>query len=165
MMNIALLLLGLGMLYVCWNVSMTSWGRLSELGIVHKKSSTTYFDSILIAGLIGVAISRISWMLINLPVYADVPWGFLPYSRSASETVWFTLFPWRLFRFTEGIVSPVLWIAMGLIVVFSIFIPTINLARKLRLEKRGIMRTFLVKNTIFAVLTIGYFALLTYFVW
>jgi hypothetical protein len=149
---------------VCWSVSTSSWSRLSELGIEHTKSSTTYFDSILTSSIVGTIIARISWMLLNLSVYQEVPWGILPYSRSATEFIWFTVFPWRLFRITEGIFYPALWIIMGIIVIFSVFFPTVQLARKLRLEKRGIMRSFVLKNAACAIIVAGYFALLTYFV-
>lgn len=165
MINIALTLLGFLIVYLCWAVSVSSWSRLTELGIEHRKSSTTYFDSILSSAFFGTLVSRIVWMFMNMQLYQDVPWGILPYSRSASEFVWFTVFPWRFLRLTEGLYFPILWVVMGLLIVSAIFVPTIKIARKLKLEKRGIMRSFILKNGASALLVLVYFAVLTYFAW
>lgn len=163
MITLALAFGGFILLYICWAVSISSWSRLTELGIEHKKSSSTYFDSVMLSGFFGLLVSRIVWMFTQMSIYQDVPWGILPYSRSASEFVWFTVFPWRFFRVTEGIHFPVLWIIMGILTIFTVFIPTISLARRLRLEKRGIMRAFIIKNAFCSAVALLYFALLTNF--
>jgi hypothetical protein len=104
-------------------------------------------------------------MITHISFYQEVPWGLLPYSRSAAEFVWFTVFPWRFFRLTEGITYPVLWIVMGLVTIAIVFLPTITIARRLRLEKRGIMRAFVLRTVFCILITALYFMLLTYFAW
>ncbi|MFZ6022736.1 MAG: hypothetical protein ACOYT9_04720 [Patescibacteria group bacterium] len=163
LLTVALICIGFVVLYTVWRVFISTWGRLSELGITHRNSSVTYFDKILYSGLFGLLISRIVWMVMNRAVYADVPWGILPYSRSATEFIWFTLFPWRFFRITEGIMLPLLWGLMCAGIVWLISIPTFRLVRTLKIEKRGVMRAFLLRIVAGTLLMIGYFAVLIYF--
>lgn len=163
LLPVALISIGFAVLYMVWRIFISIWGRLSELGITHRNSSVTYFDKIFYSGLFGLLISRIAWMVMNRAVYADVPWGILPYSRSATEFIWFTLFPWRFFRITEGIILPLLWGLMCTGIVWLISIPTFRLVRTLKIEKRGVMRAFLLRILAATLLTIGYFAVLIYF--
>lgn len=154
---------GLFLVYICWRTTLVIWRRLEELGIKHQRTSTTYFDNILRGAIVGAVFARIVWMFINRAVYADVPWGVLPYSRSATEFIWFTVFPWRFFRLTEGMMFPIMWGIMGILIILSVFIPTAQLARTLKLEKRGIMRSFVLRAVACAVLTAIYFGTLIYF--
>lgn len=154
---------GFIVLYLVWRVFISTWGRLAELGITHSYSSVTFFDKIFNSGMYGLLLSRIVWMVMNRSVYADVPWGLLPYSRSATEFIWFTLFPWRFFRLTEGVLLPLLWAIMGVGIIWFIFVPTFSLVRRLKIEKRGVMRAFLVRILVSGLLTVGYFASLIYF--
>lgn len=159
----AFVVAGFILIYACWRVSIVTWGRLNELGISHNRSSTTYFDNILNSGLVALLFSRLTWMLLNVQVYADVPWGILPYSRSASGITWFTLFPWRFLRIQEGVLLPLFWGIMAFGVISTIFVPTIKLAMRLRLEKRGVMRSFVIKAVLSIVAILGYFGTLIYY--
>lgn len=154
---------GVVLFYGCWRISVVNWARLSELGIVHSKSSTTYFDNIFSSSIIALIFSRLTWMLMNVRLYAEVPWGLLAYNRSASGLEWFSVFPWRVLKLTEGIYFPLFWGIMALGVIFGIFVPTIRLARRLKLEKRGIMRTFILRSLGGILMTLVYFGLLGYY--
>lgn len=154
----AVLLIGVAIFYVGWHLSLTSWSRLRELGIEHERNSTTYFDTILWSLLLGLIVARIAWMGLHAGLYAEVPWGIFPYVKTVNAVDWFTFFPWRIFKLTEGISYPVLWSISGILSAMFIFIPTMSLARKLKLEKRGIMRGFLIKSIVGFVLTIAYFS-------
>lgn len=155
--------LGAVLAYACWQVLFSIWSRLQELGIENTKSSSNYFDNLLYGLLSGLAVARLVWMFFNRALYIDVPFGLLPYNRSATETVWFAVFPWRIFRVDEGVYFPVLWGIMGVYLIWTLFLPTIRLIRRLKLEKRGIMRAFLVKVLLCGLLAGGYFALIIYF--
>lgn len=156
-------IVGVVLFYLGWYVSITNWSRLTELGIEHSKSSTTYFDGIFTNSVVSLIAARIVWMLLHVSIYQDVPWGLLPYTRSTADFNWFALFPWRVFRITEGVFLPIFWVLLGVLIVFGIFAPSITMARRLRLEKRGIMRSFIVKYIVCIVTTLVYFGVLGYF--
>lgn len=158
-----LLIVGLMLFYSGWVVTLTSWDRLADLGVEHSKSSTSYFDVLLSSSIISLVISRLVWMGMNMGAYQDVPWGILPYSRSATDFSWFTMFPWRIFRINEGVFMPAFWGILGFLAIVGIFLPTIQLARKLKLEKRGIMRGFVVKSVAISLATAIYMGILIYY--
>lgn len=155
--------LGAVIVYVGWYVLLSTWLRLQELGVENSRSSSNYFDGLFLSGSIGLVVSRLVWMFWNRTMYADVPWGLLPYNRSASETVWFAVFPWRFLRVLEGIYFPVFWGIIAVLAFWILFLPTFRLIRRLKLEKRGIMRAFLIRVFLCGVLVGGYFAVLLYF--
>jgi hypothetical protein len=158
-----LVILGLAILYLGWYISLTSWSRLTELGVEHKRNSLLFFDTLLLSFLFGLLLARLVWMAMNMTVYADVPWGFLPYVRTALSIDWLTYFPWRILRFTEGINNLVLWTTTGLVASFTVYVPTISLARKLRVEKRSVMMGFVIRALLGMIATLGYFVLLILF--
>ncbi|WKZ24234.1 MAG: hypothetical protein QY312_01340 [Candidatus Dojkabacteria bacterium] len=151
--------------YWCWKTALSIWERLRELGIKHSKSSFTFFDEIFISGVISLLAARLVWMGLNLARYTEVPWGLLPYSRTATETIWLTLFPWRVLQFSEGVFLPVLWGLFGFLLILYIFIPTISLARRLKLEKRGIMRNFILRSLTCCLAILAYFGALLVYYW
>ncbi|PIY17647.1 hypothetical protein CO112_01215 [Candidatus Dojkabacteria bacterium CG_4_9_14_3_um_filter_150_Dojkabacteria_WS6_41_13] len=155
--------LGLVLFYFVWSILISVWSRLNELGVKNEKSSTTFFDNVLYITIAGSILARAMWMVFHRVLYYGIPWGILPYSRSASGYLWLTVFPWRFFRLTDGIYYPVLWAFIGVVLLFTVFWPTFELARRLRLEKRGIMRAFLIRITACAAVSTLYFGALTYF--
>jgi len=157
-----LFLIGVVLFYLVWSVLVSVWSRLSELGVKNEKSSTTFFDNFFYVTIVGSILARATWMVLHRVLFYDVPWGILPYSRSASGYLWLTVFPWRFLRLTEGIYYPVLWAFVGVTLLFTVFWPTFELARKLRLEKRGIMRAFLIRITACAAVSTLYFGALAY---
>ncbi|MCC7304037.1 hypothetical protein IT418_01315 [bacterium] len=154
---------GLALFYGGWHLSMITWARLEELGIDHTRSSTTYFDRIFSSSVIALIFSRLIWMLLNVQRYAEVPWGLLAYNRSVSGIEWFSVFPWRFFKITEGVYFPLFWVIVAIGIVFGIFIPTIRLARRLKLEKRGIMRSFILRSIAGIIGVFVYFGFLVYY--
>jgi hypothetical protein len=155
--------LGVVVAYTSWYVLLSTWSRLQELGIENTKSSSNYFDCLFYGGILGLIFSRVTWMVSHRGLYSDVPWGLLPYNRNASETVWLAVFPWRFFRIAEGIYFPVFWLIAGVFVLWILFVPALRLIRRLKLEKRGIMRAFLIRVLLCGLLVGGYFSLLLYF--
>jgi hypothetical protein len=158
----ALALIGAVVLYLGWNISLTSWSRLRELGVEHSKNSFTFFDTIFNASVLSLVISRIVWMIQHAAHYAEVPWGILPYTRSEITFEWFSTFPWRLLRVPEGLNYVVLWSALAFIVTVFLYVPTLRLARKLKTEKRTVMRSFMVRSLTVISVTISYFAVLVF---
>jgi len=156
--------IGVMLLYVCWQVLVMTWTRLQDLGVDNSLSSGNYFDLVSLAGVVSVLISRVVWMGLNRAAYAEIPWGILPYNRSASGVVWLEVFPWRLLRVSEGITVPVVFGGMVILLLAWLFWPTIQLIRKLKLEKRGIMRAFLIRVALLFLSVVAYFGLLSYWV-
>lgn len=156
--------LGLTVLYLGWYISLTSWSRLSELGVKHRQNSFVFFDTVLLSFIVGLLLSRLVWMSAHASLYTDVPWGILPYLRTALSVDWLTYFPWRILRFSEGINFQVLWVTFGLLASTALYLPTISLARKLRVEKRSVLAGFIAKALLGTVVTLGYFLLLILFV-
>lgn len=158
-----LTVIGVIVLYLGWNISLTSWSRLLELGVEHKKNSYVFFDTVLWSFLIALMLSRLVWMTFHISLYSDVPWGILPYVRTTSSIDWLTYFPWRILRFTEGLQYQVLWATFGLISAITIYIPTISLARKLKVEKSSVTIGFVMKALAGLIITLAYFAALILF--
>lgn len=148
-------------LYFIWYQIISIWIRLGELGVGHKKSFISFFDGILLSGLFALAVSRITWMFMNISFFTDVPWGLVPYLRSATGISWFSVFPWRFLLFTEGIVYPVLWGTWGLLIIVSIFMPTLSLVGKLKVDKKRVMNKFRLDISlgIFAVIMVALLAI------
>lgn len=153
---------GIIVFYIGWYLSLTSWSRLKELGVEHNRNSTTYFDIMLGSFLLSLIVARIVWMVMNQSIYNDVPWGIFPYVRTVASIEWFAYFPWRILQLTEGVYYPVLWGLFGFFASTFIFLPTTTLARRLKIEKRGVMRRFLLKSLLGFVLFLVYFGVLTW---
>ncbi len=141
-MSWVILAIAVIVLYLSWFVVISIWSRLIELGVEHKKSFISFFDAVLGSGLLGLFFARIVWMFSNMSLFTSVPWGIVPYVRSASGIAWFSVFPWRFLLFSEGIFYPVLWGIWGLSAIIMLYVPTLVLIGKLRIDKKNVMRMF-----------------------
>lgn len=159
-----LLAVGIGILYMMWFFSLSSWRRLTELGVEHALSFISFFDGLVISGITALVLSRLIWILTNLAVFQDVPWGILPYLHTANGLMWFSVFPWRFLVFTEGLNYTVLWAVYGVLAAIITFIPTIALSRKLKVEKLGIMRGYIIRAIGGMIVVLLYTGVLVYIV-
>jgi len=160
MIQWGLALLFVPVLYLSWKTLLSTWRKLSSLGVEHRLVSTWLFDSILKAFFLAGVISRFSWMILNLDQYAGLLWSFAPFEVMSSSVIWFRYLPWRYLLFLEGMELTVLWLTTGVLTFIVIFLPTVRLVRTLKLEKRGIVRNLLIQSLLGAFYLLAYFILL-----
>lgn len=69
----------------------------------HKhKDRNSIFDMWIITVLVAIFWGRLSFILVNWGMFANLPWSLAPYERYGEVFYFFRLLPWRFFDITDG---------------------------------------------------------------